>query len=132
MASLGEGAEGSFTTISFDAFWSWLLRHPNCIFRAGTPEVALFDDEDLHWHFAADGPNFYVQLMRGKRFLGEMLIEPERISYVQVLGEEREDEFAFELVSESENERYALYYFVLSHGYEDGEQPAAGRTHSVH
>jgi hypothetical protein len=132
MASLGDAGGGSLSTLPFDRFWGWLLRHPNCILRAGTPEMALFDDDDLHWHFAAEGPNFYVQVMRGKRLVGELLIEPERIAYVQATGEEREGEYAFELITESEQERYALYYFVLSHGYDEAETPEKGRTHSVH
>jgi hypothetical protein len=131
MASLGESGD-SLAAISFERFWSWLLRHPNCIYRAGTADAALFDDEDHHWHFAAEGPNCYVQVMRGKRLVGEMVLEPERVSYVQALGEEREGEYAFELIAENESERYAVYYFVLSHGYDEAEPSAGGRSHSVH
>ena len=36
-------------------FWNWLAAHPNCILRAGTPEAVLYDDEEFHWHFAAEG-----------------------------------------------------------------------------
>jgi len=132
MASLGEGAAGSLSTLPFETFWGWLLRHPNCIFRAGTPEVALFDDDDLHWHFAADGPNYYVQVMRGKRLLGELLVEPERVSYVQELGEDREGEHHFELIAETESDRYVVYVFTLAHGYDDGEAAEGDRSHSVH
>jgi hypothetical protein len=132
MASPGEGSEGSVSTLTFESFWGWLIRHPNCIYRAGTPEAALFDDDDLHWHFAAEGPSFYVQVMRGKRLMGELLIEPERVSYVEALGEEREGEYVFQLVRDAEGERFALYYFVLSHGFDEAEPAENRRSHSVH
>ena len=62
-------------TLPFDAFWSWLQAHPNCIIRAGTPEAVLYDDDDLHWHFSAEGPDtFLVQLQRGKKLVGEMMV----------------------------------------------------------
>ena len=35
------------STLTFDRFWRWLKRHPNCIVRAGTPDATLFDQEDL-------------------------------------------------------------------------------------
>jgi hypothetical protein len=117
-------------TLSFEAFWDWLLRHPNCILRAGTPETVLYDDEDLHWHFAVDGAVCYVQVIRGKRLMGEIALDGERVAYVQPLGEEAEGESLFELVSESESERVAAYFFVLSHGFDEGEP---GRPeHAVH
>ena len=121
-------------TSSFDAFWSWLLRHPNCIVRAGTPETQIFDDEDLHWHFANEGATLFVQVIRGKRLMGELLIDPEAVAYVQAYGEEPEGEFAFELISETETDRVALYFFVLSHGMEGEDPPPAHRpgSHSVH
>ena len=43
------------TTLSFDEFWEWLMGHPNCILRAGTPGTILFDDEDFYWHLAGTG-----------------------------------------------------------------------------
>jgi hypothetical protein len=117
-------------TLPFDTFWSWLLLHPNCILRAGTTDAVLFDDEDLHWHFAADGALLFVQVIRGKRLLGEIVVETERIAFVQALGEEREGEFLFELTSESESERSAAYFFVLSHGYD--AEDSRGPEHAVH
>ena len=33
----------------------WLMGHPNCILRAGTPDTILFDDEDFYWHLAGTG-----------------------------------------------------------------------------
>ena len=116
-----------FPTLPFDTFWNWLMRHPNCIVRAGTTDAVLFDDEDLHWHFAADSAGLFVQLIRGKRLMGELAVDPERVTYVQGFAEEREGEFPFELISEGETERIAAYFFVLSHGFEEEElQPGHG------
>ncbi len=109
-------------TLAFETFWSWVASHPNCILRAGTPEAVIYDDEDLHWHFAAEGPQtLVVQVIRGKRLVGELLIEPEQVTYVQGSAGDREDEFVFELVSETESEQVAGYFFVLTHGYEPQE-----------
>jgi len=60
-------------TVTFEEFLTWVVTHPNCILRAGTPEVVIFDDDDLHWHFAAheDGTPV-VQVLRGKRLIGEL------------------------------------------------------------
>src|SRR6185503_1298854 len=56
------------TTLSFEPFWNWLVSHPNCILRAGTPDTVIYDDEDLHWHFGAEGDStMSVQVLRGKR-----------------------------------------------------------------
>ena len=117
-------------TLPFDTFWNWLLLHPNCILRAGTADAVVFDDDDLPWHFAADGALFFVQVIRGKRLLGEAVVDTERVAYVQALGEDREGEFFFELVSESETERTAPWLFVLSLDY-DEEEPS-GPEHAVH
>jgi len=117
-------------TIPFDQFWSWLMGHPNCILRAGTPEAVLYDDEDLHWHFASEPPQtLLVQVLRGKRLLGELLLEPEQITYVQAVPSEVEEEYVFELISESANERFASYFFVLVHAYEDEAAFSPGRIH---
>ena len=108
-------------TLPFERFWDWLLGHPNCILRAGTPEAVLYDDEDLHWHFASEGvKTLLVQVVRGKLLLGELLLDPEHITYVQEVPSENEGEFVFELIVEAESERFAAYFFVLAHGF-DGE-----------
>ncbi len=106
-------------TLAFDDFWGWLAKHPNCILRAGTPDAVLIDDEDLHWHFAADGPTVYVQVIRGKRLMGELVCDPERVTYVQVYDEGPEGEFSFELIAEGEAQREVPYFFVMSHGFEE-------------
>jgi hypothetical protein len=119
-------------TLSFEPFWSWLAGHPNCILRAGTPEAVLYDDDDLHWHFANEGPGVHlVQVLRGKRLVGELVVEPEGVSYVQGSAGEEEGEFVFELIAENESEQVASWFFVLSHGYEaeQGATSSHGRVH---
>jgi len=116
------------TTYSFETFWQWLMRHPNCILRAGSPDAVLYDDDDLHWHFAADGPVLYVQVIRGKRLLGELGIDAERVSYVEWIGEEPAGEHMFELISEMPEQRVASYFFVVSHLLEDEEPPPHERA----
>lgn len=117
-------------TLSFSTFWQWLMQHPNCILRAGTHDAMLFDDDDLHWHFAADGPVMFVQVIRGKRLMGELAVDSERVAYVQALGEEPEGEWAFELVNEAGTELMAAYFVVLSHGFEESAIP--GHERAVH
>ena len=117
-------------TLRFDVFWTWLTAHPNCIVRAATPEAVLYDDEDLHWHFASDGPEtLLVQVLRGKRLLGEIVVVPDQVTYVQALGGEEPDEFVFELVSETETEQVASWVFVLSHGYDVEVEVNPRRVH---
>jgi hypothetical protein len=108
-------------TLPFTKFWTWLQTHPNCIVRAGTPEVVLFDDDDLHWHFGheEDG-TLLVQLIRGKKLLGEIAIAPGEVTYVQAEPGEGE-EFRFELLGEGEHGGVGGYHFVLSHGYDEDE-----------
>ncbi len=120
-------AKSPATTLPFDQFWAWLQRHANCIVRAGTPESVVYDDEDLHWHLAVeDDETLLVQVFRGKRVMAEIFLHPADVAYVQV--EQRdEEEFQFELISEDERERVASWQFVLSHGYEDDEEPTGTR-----
>ena len=125
-------------TLSFEEFWSWLVRHPNCILRAGTQDAVLYDDEEFHWHFAVEGPDTpLVQVIRGKRLVGELLIARDRIAYVQGVAGEIEGEHVFDLVVESEIDQLTAYFFVLSHAYDDTanatEEFGAGAAgHSIH
>jgi hypothetical protein len=113
-------------TLPFTKFWTWIQAHPNCIVRAGTPEVVLFDDDDLHWHFGhEDDGTLLVQLIRGKKLFGELAIAPADVTYVQVEPGDG-DEFRFELLGEGESSGVGGYHFVLSHGY-DEEDAAEGR-----
>ncbi len=118
-------------SMPFETFWGWLMAHPNCIVRAGTPESVLYDDEDLHWHFAAEAPQtLLVQVLRGKRLVGELLLDPEQISHVQAVPQERQDEHVFELLVENDSERFAAYFFALVHGFEDEDGDfSPGRVH---
>lgn len=117
-------------TLAFEPFWSWLTTHPNCIVRAGTPETVLYDDDDLHWHFASEGSTTrLVQVLRGKRLVAELLVEPEEVSYVQGAAGEEEGEFLFELIAESETEQAVSWFFVLSHGYDTESGSTPGRVH---
>lgn len=123
-------------TLSFEEFWAWIVRHPNCILRAGTQDAVLYDDEEYHWHFAVEGPDMpLVQVIRGKRLVGELLIDRERIAFVQGTLGDVEGEHVFDLVIESESERLTAYFFVVSHAYEapgtsSGSEATSG--HSVH
>ncbi|HPK65497.1 MAG TPA: hypothetical protein PKX99_02845 [Thermoanaerobaculia bacterium] len=117
-------------TLPFDGFWNWLLAHPNCILRAGTPEAVLYDDDDVHWHFASEGPErLVVQLIRGKRVQAELIVEPEQVAYVEEAAGDAEGEFVFDLITESENERFSAWFFVLSHGYEAESGHGPTRIH---
>ena len=116
-------------TLTFEVFWSWLQTHPNCILRAGTPEAVVYDEDDLHWHFTSQEDGLpIVQVVRGKRLLGELFLLPEQVTYVQGASGEEEGEYVFELVSETEEERFVAYFFVLVHGY-DGATFGPGRVH---
>ncbi len=117
-------------TLPFDRFWAWLVTHPACILRAGTPEAVLFDDDDLHWHFAAeDERTLLVQVLHGKRLVGELVVDPEQIAYVEAVPSEQSDEFVFEAISETENDRFAAWIFVLVHGWEESGDLDAARVH---
>lgn len=118
-------------TLPLESFWSWLVTHPNCILRAGTPDAMVYDDDDLHWHFATEGPDtLLVQVIRGKRLIGEILVQHEAVSYVQSQPGETEGEFVFELITESEKDHLPLYFFVLAHGYDEADQDLGpGRVH---
>ena len=112
------------TTLPFDVFWGWLVTHPNCIVRAGTPEAVLYDDEDLHWVFSSEEGYLLVQVLRGKRLMGELLLEPEPVTYVESTVGDQEGEYVFELIAETPNDRLVTCFFVLVHGYEDEAEDA--------
>jgi len=108
------------TTLKFDKFWRWMQGHQNCILRAGTPEVALFDREDLHWTLLVeDDTTHVVQLAHGKELVGELLVFPAEIAYVQAEPSEHEGEFLFECITETTEAREVTYHFVLAHEYDD-------------
>ena len=111
------------SSLTFDRFWRWLKRHPNCILRAGTPESFLYDQEDLHWHLEEDEERVpTVQLLRGKQLLAEIVVEVREVLFVQVMPDPDEaGQFLFELIGGAGEEPYAVYHFVVAHGFdEDG------------
>ena len=114
--------------ISFDEFWTWLLRHPNCIIRVGTPDVIFCDEADFHWLLWRDGPEVCnVQLMRGKRAVAEMIVIPEAVNIVRGFPADADGEFVFELLSLQGEESFVSYFFVMSHGPD--EMDGEGRIH---
>ncbi len=117
-------------TLPFDRFWGWLIGHPNCIVRAGTPEAVLYDDDDLHWTFGIeDDHTLLVQALRGKRLVGELLVEGDQVSYVEAVPQDHADEHVFELISETEADRFAAFFFVLTHGFDPEDAPTHPRVH---
>jgi hypothetical protein len=110
-------------TLPLEEFWKWLAGHYNCILRAGTYDAVLYDDEDLHWHLAGEGGETrVVQLVFGKRLLGELLIEPDRVTYVEGVPGDGEEEYIFELIWEDARDRVSTCFFVLTHGFEDDDR----------
>jgi hypothetical protein len=110
------------TTLTFDKFWTWLTGHANCILRAGTPEFVLLDQDDFHWTLLTeDDHTVVVQLARAKDLVGEMLVFPSDVAYVQVEPTENEGEWLFECVVETEKAREPAYHFVMAHEYDDAE-----------
>jgi hypothetical protein len=116
-------------TLSFDAFWTWLQSHLHCLVRVATPDAVLFDDDDLHWYLGPLDGAEVAQVIRGKRLMGEIVIDRERVAYVQALGEERSGEFVFEGISETKTERLAAYTFVLTHNLDDDDQSTHAGVH---
>lgn len=109
---------------SFDEFWRWLQGHPNCVINVGTPETVIYDHDDLHWNFEPQEGgtgNMVVQLIRGKTLVGEVVITPHDIAYVQVEARS-EEEFFFECVGAGEEDT-APYFFTLSHDYSIDDPP---------
>jgi hypothetical protein len=94
--------------------------------RAGTPEVVLFDHDDFHWTLLAeDDTTRVVQLARGKELVGELVLFPTEIAYVQTEPGEQEGEFLFDCMIETESAREVAYHFVMAHPYETSEHPRA-------
>ncbi|AOS98528.1 hypothetical protein AUP74_03162 [Microbulbifer aggregans] len=109
-------------SLTFKEFWSWLAEHPNCILRAGSADAVIYDDDDYHWRFAEeDQRTLLVQVMRGKRPVAELFIEPEHISTVQVSPGEK-GEYNFDLLVEWQGQTQVAYYFVLTHGLEESDK----------
>ncbi|MCO1335060.1 hypothetical protein MO867_12015 [Microbulbifer sp. OS29] len=116
----------------FSEFWPWLAEHTNCIVRAGSSDSVIYDDDDYHWRFASeDTRTKLVQVMRGKRPVAELFIEPEHISSVRIsLGEG--GEFNFDLIADIQGREQIVYHFVLTHALEEMDvksHPVQGKLH---
>lgn len=119
--------ESESITLPFEKFWGWLQAHHNCILRAGTPDVLLFDHEEYHWHLSQeDEATLLIQVVRGKDLVGELVVMPQDIAYVQAQPNEH-DEFIFECVVESPQVRDIAYQFVMAHAYDEAEPPSGSR-----
>ena len=120
-------------TMPLDVFWGFLLNHPNCILRAATPDAALYDDEDLHWHFDDEGQGQeIVQLIRGKQLIGELFIDTREIQYVQAVPDQENPDrgwYMFELVGGPKEDPMPLYHFLMSHGPDIETSHPAGLKH---
>ncbi len=117
-------------SIPFQEFWPWLTEHPNCIVRAGTTDAVVYDDDDYHWRFGEeDVRTLLVQVMRGKRPVAELFIEPEHVTSVQITPGEK-GEYNFDLVAEVQGQPQVVYYFVLTHAFEEVPQDDHGGGHS--
>ncbi|MEW5249741.1 hypothetical protein [Microbulbifer sp. 2201CG32-9] len=119
-------------SLAFTEFWTWLVEHLNCIVRAGTSDSVIYDAEDYHWRLTQEDPRtLLVQVMRGKRPVAEMFVEPEHVSSVSITQGER-GEFNFDLLSDVQGQPQVIYYFVLCHGFEQAEQGAHGEHGRLH
>lgn len=106
-------------TLTFEQFWTWFQQHPNCIIRAGTADAVFYDYDDFHWYPGVESNGtVFVQMLRGKRIVADLVMNPGEVAFVKVEPGEREGEFFFDLCDESQK---VLYYFVLSHGYDEEE-----------
>jgi hypothetical protein len=122
--------EGLFSTLSFEDFWTWVVAHPNCILRAGIQNSVFYDDEDYHWYFAHDETDTYlVQVIRGKRLVGEFVVDRQGVAYVQSMEGEQEGEVLFEAVAVEGAATPLVCFFVMSHGY---NLDLADERHRVH
>ncbi len=110
------------STLTFDRFWRWLKRHPNCILRAGTPDATLFDQDDLHWHLEEDEERVpLVQLLRGKQLLGEIAIEVREVLFVQAVPDPDGEagHFLCELWGGGGDEPFAVYHVAMAHSFDE-------------
>ncbi|WHI48079.1 hypothetical protein ACJJIW_22075 [Microbulbifer sp. JMSA004] len=120
------------SSLLFSEFWPWLTEHTNCIVRAGSSDSVVYDDDDYHWRFTAeDARTKLVQVMRGKRPVAELFIEPEHIAAVRISPGER-GEYNFDLIAEVQGREQVVYYFVLTHSLEDvdtKQNPSSAALH---
>ncbi len=120
------------TTLAFDRFWRWLKRHTNCIVRAGTADAILHDQEAFHWHLEEDADrNPLVQLVWGKLLVAELVVDVRDLLYVEATPEEDGEpgQYRFDVMGGAREEPYAIYSFVVAHGFEEETGHPAGLKH---
>ena len=107
--------------LSFEELWKYLQYHANCIVSAGTADTVIYDHDDYHWHFAKEGKDTLVQVIRGKHMVGEMLVAGTHVTFVQGVDKEGGD-FLYECYVEGSEGPVASYYFTVSHAHEPEEE----------
>jgi hypothetical protein len=121
------------STLPFDRFWRWLRQHANCIVRAGTLDVYLHDQDAFHWHLDEDAErNPVIQLVWAKLLVAEIVMDVRDVLYVEATPDQESanpGQFVFEVIGGSREEPYALYHFVMSHGFEEEGGHAPGLKH---
>jgi hypothetical protein len=73
-----------------------------------------------------------VQLVRGKQVLAEIVLEVREVVFVQSTLDSEEDgerRFLFEVVGGDRTEPYAVYHFLLAHGFEEEPHQQGGLKH---
>jgi hypothetical protein len=122
------------STLTVPKFWSWLRQHPNCILRAGTYDCFLYDQEAFHWHLEEDADhNPLVQVIQGKQLVAELALDLRELLFVKAMPDPdaaESGQYLFELMGGPQAEPYAVYHFVLSHGFEQEiAHPGGGLKH---
>ncbi len=122
------------STLTVDQFWRWLRMHPNCIVRAGTYDCFLYDQEAFHWHLEEDADrNPLVQLIAGKQLIGELALDVRELLFVKTSPDPenpQSGQYLFELMGGPQGEPFAVYHFVLTHGFEEEtSHPGGGLKH---
>lgn len=111
------------TALPFERFWRFLREHPNCILEAGTANTSLFDFEDFHWGLVQeDDGRVIAQALRGKNLVGELVIDPSEVTYVQASPDAEggaHGQWIFEAMGGKGDEEYVAAFFVLAHGLEE-------------
>lgn len=125
-------APSATAPLTFDQFWRWLSEHRNCVVRAGSGDLMLFDHEAVHWDFfeEPDGRSV-VHLILGKTLLGELVLERADVLFVQSTPDPENPQLGawqFECIGGPREDSYPLYSFVMSHGMEG----AGGHTALKH
>jgi len=118
------------TTLTLGIFWQWVGAHYNCIVRAGSDTCVFFDQPFLHWHLIEDlDGQLVAQLIRGKDLVGELVIDPRMVLYVEVTAQD-DEQVLFELVVDSDGEPIPQFHFLMAHGYDEDQDAARrGWTH---